>query len=173
VQVLGVSPSPYYEWVGEQEAAHARRDAELRTRIRALVQFKGRYGAPRIHGELAKGHAREPCARNRISFDVRDLARPQILWLALHGRPTVARHHKLELLAADPPAQRHRPSLRWEPSTMPGRTTPQNSVPPNDARRDYGLSLAQVEISPAARSLNREKYCFAEFFTHFPVARSV
>lgn len=54
-EVLGVSPSAYYEWVHEQEAEHARRDAELTARIQALfVQFKGRYGAPRIHGELTR-----------------------------------------------------------------------------------------------------------------------
>lgn len=54
-EVLGVSPSAYYEWEREQESAHARRDAELVARIQALfARFKGRYGAPRIHGELAK-----------------------------------------------------------------------------------------------------------------------
>ena len=40
--VLGVSPSAYYEWVAEQEAEHERRDAELRARIQALfVTSKG------------------------------------------------------------------------------------------------------------------------------------
>jgi putative transposase len=54
-EVLGVSPSAYYEWEREQESAHARRDVELLARIQALfARFKGRYGAPRIHGELAK-----------------------------------------------------------------------------------------------------------------------
>ena len=69
--VLGVSPSAYYEWVGEQEAEHARRDAELRTRIQALfVDFKGRYGAPRIHGELAKEGAR--VSRKRVARLMRE-----------------------------------------------------------------------------------------------------
>jgi putative transposase len=54
-EALGVSPSAYYEWEGEQESAHARRDAELLELVRALfAQFRDRYGAPRIHGELAK-----------------------------------------------------------------------------------------------------------------------
>jgi len=54
-QVLGVSPSAYYEWEREQESQHARRDNELLELIRALfAQFRARYGAPRIHGELAK-----------------------------------------------------------------------------------------------------------------------
>lgn len=54
-EVLGVSPSAYYEWEREQQSQHARRDSELFELIRALfAQFRGRYGAPRIHGELAK-----------------------------------------------------------------------------------------------------------------------
>lgn len=54
-EVLGVSPSAYYEWEREQQSQHARRDSELLELIRALfAQFRGRYGAPRIHGELAK-----------------------------------------------------------------------------------------------------------------------
>jgi transposase InsO family protein len=53
-QTLGVSPSAYYEWEREQESQHARRDNELLELIRALfAQFRARYGAPRIHGELA------------------------------------------------------------------------------------------------------------------------
>jgi hypothetical protein len=32
-EVLAVSPSAFYEWVGEQEAEHRRRDAALRSRI--------------------------------------------------------------------------------------------------------------------------------------------
>ena len=69
--VLGVSPSAYYEWAGEQEALHARRDAELRAHIQALfVQFKGRYGAPRIHNELAKEGAR--VSRKRVARLMRE-----------------------------------------------------------------------------------------------------
>jgi transposase InsO family protein len=70
-EVLGVSPSAYYEWVHEQEAAHGRRDAELAARIQALfVQFKGRYGAPRIHGELVRQGER--VSRKRVARLMRE-----------------------------------------------------------------------------------------------------
>ncbi len=52
--VLGVSPSTYYEWEREQESEHSKRDAELLVLVRRIfVEFQGRYGAPRIHDELA------------------------------------------------------------------------------------------------------------------------
>lgn len=70
-EVLAVSPSAFYEWVGEQEAEHARRDAALRTRIRELfVEFHGRYGAPRIQGELAKEG--EHISRKRVARLMRE-----------------------------------------------------------------------------------------------------
>lgn len=70
-EVLGVSPSAYYEWVHEQEAEHARRDADLAGRVRALfVQFKGRYGCPRIHAELAKEGER--VSRKRVARLMRE-----------------------------------------------------------------------------------------------------
>lgn len=53
--VLGVSASAYYEWEREQESAHERRDSELTAAIRELfAKSRGRYGTPRIHGELTK-----------------------------------------------------------------------------------------------------------------------
>jgi transposase InsO family protein len=56
--VFGFSPSAYYEWEREQQSERGKRDSELLTLIRRLfVEFSGRYGAPRIHDELAKrGH---------------------------------------------------------------------------------------------------------------------
>jgi transposase InsO family protein len=70
-EVLGVSPSAYYEWEREQESAHARRDSELLELIRALfVQFKGRYGVPRIHDELAKAGAH--VSRKRVGRLMRE-----------------------------------------------------------------------------------------------------
>jgi len=52
--VLGVSPSAYYEWEREQESQHEKRDAELLVLVRRIfVDFRGRYGAPRIHDKLA------------------------------------------------------------------------------------------------------------------------
>ena len=54
-RVLGVSASAYYEWEREQQSAHDQRDEELTALIRELfVQSRSRYGAPRIHGKLAK-----------------------------------------------------------------------------------------------------------------------
>jgi len=54
-KVLGASPSAYYEWEREQESARERQDGELVRLIRELfAQSRGRYGAPRIHRELAK-----------------------------------------------------------------------------------------------------------------------
>jgi putative transposase len=53
--VLGVSPSAYYEWERERESEHAKRDAELVALVRQLfVEFRGRYGAPRIQDALTK-----------------------------------------------------------------------------------------------------------------------
>lgn len=53
--VFGVSASAYYEWEREQESAHERRDGELLELIRAVfARFRGRYGAPRIQGRLAR-----------------------------------------------------------------------------------------------------------------------
>ena len=52
-RVFGVAPSAYYAWEGEQESERARRDDELLGAIRRIfAQFRGRYGAPRIHREL-------------------------------------------------------------------------------------------------------------------------
>ena len=52
-RLFGVAPSAYYAWQGEQESERARRDGELLAAIRRIfAQFRGRYGAPRIHREL-------------------------------------------------------------------------------------------------------------------------
>jgi putative transposase len=70
-EVLGVSPSAYYDWEREQELAHARRDNDLLARIPTLfMRFKGRYGAPRIHGELAKDGIN--VSRKRVARLVRE-----------------------------------------------------------------------------------------------------
>lgn len=52
-EVLGVSRPGYYAWRDRAPSAHARRDAELSAKIRAIHrEHEGRYGAPRIHREL-------------------------------------------------------------------------------------------------------------------------
>jgi transposase InsO family protein len=54
-KVLGVSASAYYDWEREQQSAHERRDLELSALIQQLfIEFRSRYGAPRIQRELAK-----------------------------------------------------------------------------------------------------------------------
>jgi putative transposase len=54
-RVLGFGPSTYYGWERKQQSAHALRDTELLAAIRRLfLKFRARYGAPRIHAELAK-----------------------------------------------------------------------------------------------------------------------
>jgi transposase InsO family protein len=69
--VFGVSPSAYYEWEREQESEHARRDSELLSLVRQLfVDFKGRYGAPRIHDALAKQGVN--VSRKRVARLMRD-----------------------------------------------------------------------------------------------------
>jgi putative transposase len=52
-RLLGVSPSGYYAWSRRSSSQHARADAELLARIRAIYErSRGTYGAPRIHAEL-------------------------------------------------------------------------------------------------------------------------
>jgi len=69
--VLGVSASAYYEWEREQESAHERRDGELLALIRAVfTRFRGRYGAPRIQGKLAKDGVR--VSRKRVARLMRE-----------------------------------------------------------------------------------------------------
>jgi putative transposase len=54
-RVLGVSPSCYYGWERKQQSEHARRDDELVASIRRIfAKFRGRYGAPRVHSQLAR-----------------------------------------------------------------------------------------------------------------------
>jgi len=54
-RVFGFAPSTYYGWERQQQSDHAIRDAQLLAMIRRIfAQFRGRYGAPRIHRELAR-----------------------------------------------------------------------------------------------------------------------
>jgi transposase InsO family protein len=54
-RVLGIAPSRYYDWERKQQSERARREAELLASIRRIfAKFRGRYGAPRVHGELAR-----------------------------------------------------------------------------------------------------------------------
>lgn len=52
-RALGLSPSGYYGWLKRPPSAHARRDEELRKRIRRIWSDSGgTYGRPRIHAAL-------------------------------------------------------------------------------------------------------------------------
>ena len=58
-RVLGLSPSGYYAWLKRTPSAHARRDAELRVKIRESWEGSRRtYGRPRIHADLKAGGER-------------------------------------------------------------------------------------------------------------------
>jgi transposase InsO family protein len=54
-RVFGIAPSAYYAWERQQQSERERRDRELLAAIRRIFgQFRGRYGAPRVHRELAR-----------------------------------------------------------------------------------------------------------------------
>lgn len=64
--VLGVSRSGYHAWASRAPSARAVRDAELLDTIRDIhTDSKRRYGAPRVHGELAA--AGERVGRKRVA----------------------------------------------------------------------------------------------------------
>src|SRR5260370_6644824 len=54
-RLLAVSASGFYAWLERKPSAHARRDADLLSRIRAIyTRSRGTYGMPRIHAEVAE-----------------------------------------------------------------------------------------------------------------------
>ena len=70
-EALEVSPAGYYAWRRCPRSARRRRRAALLVEIRAIhAQFKGRYGSPRIHAELAaRGH---DCCVNTVADIMRE-----------------------------------------------------------------------------------------------------
>jgi putative transposase len=51
----GIAPSRYYDWESKQQSERAKQEAALLALIRRIfAKFRGRYGAPRVHGELAR-----------------------------------------------------------------------------------------------------------------------
>lgn len=69
--VLEVSPSAYYDWEKEQESAHERRDEAFLTLVRQIfAASRARYGAPRVHQELAKNGVR--VSRKRVARLMRE-----------------------------------------------------------------------------------------------------
>lgn len=62
---LGVSRSGFYAWQGRPESEHARRDRELKVRIRASFEAsKKRYGSPRVWEDLVEDRIR--VSRKRV-----------------------------------------------------------------------------------------------------------
>jgi transposase InsO family protein len=54
-RVFGFAPSAYYGWERKQQSDRAKQDADLLTAIRRIfAQSRGRYGAPRVHAQLAR-----------------------------------------------------------------------------------------------------------------------
>jgi putative transposase len=68
---LGVSPAGYYAWRGRPASARRQKRDALLVEVRAIhAEFKGRYGSPRIHAELAaRGH---DCCVNSVARLMRD-----------------------------------------------------------------------------------------------------
>ena len=69
---LNLSPSRYYGWLKRPPSARARRDAELKDRIKVIWSDSGEiYGCPRIHAVLlAEG---EQVSRKRVARLMREL----------------------------------------------------------------------------------------------------
>ena len=71
-RVLGLSSSGYYDWLRRAPSARARRDAELKIRIKAIWRDSDEtYGCPRIHAALlADG---ERVSRKRVARLMKEL----------------------------------------------------------------------------------------------------
>jgi putative transposase len=70
-ETLEVSPAGYYAWRQRPRSAQEQRQDTLLVEMRAIhVEFKARYGSPRMHAELvARGHA---CCVNTVAQLMRD-----------------------------------------------------------------------------------------------------
>ena len=70
-RVLGIAPSRYYEWERKQWSDRAMRDDEVLASIRSIfAKFRGRYGAPRLHDQLAREGMR--VSRKRVARLMRE-----------------------------------------------------------------------------------------------------
>ena len=107
-RVLGVSRSGYYRWFHREPSLRARRDDELRVRIRAIhSESRGTYGSPRVQAELRRQGFR--VSRKRVARLMRADAirgnRPRPFKRttdSAHGRP-VAPDHVLQEFDVDEP----------------------------------------------------------------------
>ena len=65
-EVLGVSPSGYYDWRDRPESTRACENRRLTEKIRHYHRLsRGRYGSPKIHQDLVND--REPCSIHRVA----------------------------------------------------------------------------------------------------------
>jgi transposase InsO family protein len=93
---LGVTRSGYYAWRTRPESAHARRDRQLKVLIRASFEaHKGRYGSPRIYGDLQE--AKEPVSKKRVvrlmqedHLQARPRKRFKVTTMSDHDQPVAA-----------------------------------------------------------------------------------
>jgi putative transposase len=70
-RVLGIAPSWYYDWERKQQSERARQEADLLASIRRIfAQFRGRYGAPRVHDQLIREGVR--VSRKRVARLMRE-----------------------------------------------------------------------------------------------------
>ncbi|HET9689590.1 MAG TPA: IS3 family transposase [Acidimicrobiales bacterium] len=111
-KVVGVSRSGFYAWGRRQVAPCARvvADAELLERIRTIhTDSRGTYGAPRVHGQLARKNVRVGCKRVARLMRAEGLqgAHSRRKWR--RGRPDVA--PAADRLNRDFTATR--PNMRW------------------------------------------------------------
>lgn len=64
-QILHVSRSGYYQWLGRDKSLRKSKDDELKEKIRVIYeQSKKRYGSPRIHQALRNQSIR--CSKKRV-----------------------------------------------------------------------------------------------------------
>jgi transposase InsO family protein len=70
-RVLGIASSRYYEWERKQQSERAVKDDDLLASIRHIfAKFRGRYGAPRVHDQLAREGMR--VSRKRVARLMRE-----------------------------------------------------------------------------------------------------
>jgi len=110
-RALRVTSSGFYAWQQRPLSAHARRDAELDVRIRALfTKTRQRYGSPRIHDDLRE--AGVPVSRKRIArlmrqagLRARQRKRYRSTTMSEHDQP-IAPNHLAQTFVAEAPNQR-------------------------------------------------------------------
>lgn len=92
-RLLGVSASGFYVWRQRAPSAHARSDADLSARIRAIYAgSRGTYGMPRVHAELVEQGihvARKRVARLMRIAGLRGVSRRK--WITTTQRQAGAR----------------------------------------------------------------------------------